>query len=142
MHCRRCGKYMESSDELCTPCKAAMLDKVQSDTKSPSVQSGSFGVAVAAAILAFVGVLLAAIALVLTLYHISLAAVVLCVMISNPCLVLCVIFGIRSIVFAVRAKKNSGKIPVFTLVSGCIGLGGGVITLYLDFLAFLFIMSV
>ena len=141
MYCRNCGKYMESSDELCTPCKAAMLDKVQSDTKSPSVQSGSFGVAVAAAILAFVGVLLAATALVLSLCNIRLAAVVPC-MISNPCLVLCVIFGIRSIVFAVRAKKNSGKIPVFTLVSGCIGLGGGVITLYLDYVAFLFIMSV
>ena len=112
MHCRRCGKYMESSDELCTPCKAAMFDKMQAQMKAqaqpaqenpfarqaqvqppqgnPFMQSTyvppvrqvqdpfaptgaekkkknprmiGFGGAPAAAILAFVGVLLAAIAL-------------------------------------------------------------------------------
>ena len=38
MYCRNCGKYMESTDDFCMECKAAMFDKMQAQMKAQPAQ--------------------------------------------------------------------------------------------------------
>ena len=39
MYCRNCGKYMESTDDFCMECKAAMFDKMQAQMKAQPARS-------------------------------------------------------------------------------------------------------
>ena len=99
-----------------------------------------FGRALTAAILSVVGLILAMIAFELAMVieegtMADLEAWTELFFMSLPLVVIPAVFGILSVLLAVRARKKNGKMPIPTLILGIVGLGYGGMGVLFDTIA-------
>lgn len=148
MYCKRCGKYIESGD-ICPECASeevvfgGEVKVEQYEEKIPSRKTGLERAIVGAALAVFAAIF-SAIGIIFTGLKVAfdwmpqvasgevmIIPIALFLMGAGVMTVFGAVFGIRSVILAFHDRRETGKLPIATMILGFVAIACAVIAVFL-----------